>query len=746
LELFTRQIESLMGQSYKNWIGIISDDCSSPGIYEQVCGITQRDPRFHVRRPLQHLGFYANFEHCLSLVPPEAESVALCDQDDYWHPDKLDVLLAAFRPGTTLVYSDMNIVDDSGRILFPTYWSARCNNYTSFASLLLANTITGASSMFRRSLLETLLPFPRTPGAPYHDHWIGCVALAAGEIGYVDRPLYDYVQHPRNVIGHFVPQVPSWFQNLRTLLRNPGALKQALSYWRSIYFGDVLRLQVSASVIQLRAAHLLSPRKRRTLRRLERLDTSLTALIWLVLRPLRRVWRGNETLAAETRLLRGVLWKHWTVLQARLARRPGRSPAAQPTPAQSPTLGAERNLLTGVEVIRHKVAPLPLRISRSEPKRVNLLIPTIDFTYLFGGYLAKLNLARKLAETGFAVRILIVDYCEYRPDRWRSQLREFEGLENVLDSCELAYAFDRSRHVPVSPHDVFVATTWWTAYIARDATRQLGRDTFLYLIQEYEPFTFPMGSLASMAAETYTWPHYALFSTSFLREYFRQQSLGVYGPQGAGGDLRAATFNNAVTRVEPVTRQGLASRPRRKLLFYARPEDHAARNMFELGLLALGAAIEEGRFGESWEFTGVGAVSSAGRIPLAGPRCMRLLQRRSQAEYSQLLAEHDLGLSLMYTPHPSLVPIEMAAAGMVVVTNTFGNKTSEALGAISRNIIAVQPSLEALAAGLRAGVARVEDFEARALGSRVDWPRNWEEALNPGVMERVSSFLKELAP
>ena len=48
----------------------------------------------------------------------------------------------------------------------------------------------------------------------------------------------------------------------------------------------------------------------------------------------------------------------------------------------------------------------------------------------------------------------------------------------------------------------------------------------------------------------------------------------------------------------------------------------------------------------------------------------------------------------MYTPHPSLVPIEMASAGMLVVTNTFDNKTAEALAAISPNLIPAEPGME----------------------------------------------------
>ena len=37
-------------------------------------------------------------------------------------------------------------------------------------------------------------------------------------------------------------------------------------------------------------------------------------------------------------------------------------------------------------------------------ERVNLLIPSIDLQHFFGGYIAKLNLARRLAARGLRVR------------------------------------------------------------------------------------------------------------------------------------------------------------------------------------------------------------------------------------------------------------------------------------------------------------------------------------------------------
>ncbi len=135
----------------------------------------------------------------------------------------------------------------------------------------------------------------------------------------------------------------------------------------------------------------------------------------------------------------------------------------------------------------------------------------------------------------------------------------------------------------------------------------------------------------------------------------------------------------------PPTAAELTARSPRRLLFYARPEQHAARNMYELGLLALDRALAAGAFA-GWELHGIGTVEGGRRIALGGGASMDLLPRSPQAGYADVLRAHDVGLALMYTPHPSLVPIEMASAGMVCVTNSFENKTAAAMAAISPNL------------------------------------------------------------
>ncbi len=757
VELFTRQIESIRNQTNRDWVCLISDDCSDPDIYEAIARLVDGDRRFILRRNSSRLGFYHNFEKCLASVPEGVSFIALADHDDWWQMGKLAALRAEFDDATTLVYSDMNIVAEDGAKIAATYWTTRRNNYRNLGSLFLANTVTGAACMFRRSLLNYLLPFPDRIGVAFHDHWIGCTALTLGKIRYIDRPLYDYVQHRGNVIGYYVPPRQGLAAvTLRALkLLSPwhwkAALKAHFIRAKEIYFNDLLRIKHLAWILQLRTAGQMAPTKQRVLRRLTRLDTSWRTSAWLLARGLLSRRRISVTMGAETCLLRGIWWRMClgvlTRIRARpwdraslhdyLARlRPALRPAAPPQP-EGVLGGLER-----VEAITQKIAPLAVRVTPAAPRRVNLLIPTIDFNYVFGGYITKFHLARTLAAEGYNVRIITVDYCDVQPARWRHQLSAYPGLEQLLDRVEIAAGFPRSREIDFHPDDSLIATTWWTAHLAHEAARALGQARFTYLIQEFEPFTFPMGSYATLADQSYTFPHFGVFSTELLRDYFRRHGLGVFAEGPEAGERHSVAFENTITNVGPIAVSDLAGRSPKKLLYYARPEPHAARNMFELGIAALTRAAQAGLFASGWELYGIGTVGGARTIPLGYGVMMRLLPRQTQETYRDVLRSHDLGLALMYTPHPSLVPIEMASAGMWTVTNTFANKTEAALKAISSNLIAVPPTVDGVLHGLRQAVAQSDNYEERVRGACVSWSTTWEQSFHAGVMARIKEFFE----
>ena len=90
---------------------------------------------------------------------------------------------------------------------------------------------------------------------------------------------------------------------------------------------------------------------------------------------------------------------------------------------------------------------------------------------------------------------------------------------------------------------------------------------------------------------------------------------------------------------------------------------------------------------------------------------------------------------LMDSPHPSLLPIEMASAGLLVVTNTYGIKNQEYFSGISKNIKAVSPDPESLAHALIELSGQVDDFDRRIEGSKINWPHDWDEALPISAIE-----------
>ncbi len=758
IDLFTRQIESIRNQSHSNWVCVISDDSSRPEILENIQAITTQDKRFHIFPGSARLGFYNNFERSISLAPDEAEYIALSDQDDYWHPDKLETLLSQFDESTTLVYSDMNIVDEKGTRIANTYWTTRPNNFTNFASLLMANTITGAASLFHRKLLPYILPFPEKVGHPYHDHWIACAALALGKVKYVDRATYDYVQHSGNALGHYAPAERSLRQRVRgamlALMYLGNWLRVSLANWQLVYFYDLIREQLMCKVIELRCGEQLTSDKKKSLSRITHVDESLTAFAWMATRGLKDGGRRRETLGAEQVFLLATVWKKFTDFKLWLGYGTSENtryiatvppltklaPSEPQAATDPPPLLLQR--FSQVQFTQQKIAPLRLRISIAAPRRINLLIPNIDLKHFFGGYITKLNLARRLAEAGFNVRLVIVDICDYLPSVWRRQLQLYDGLEQLFDKVETVYAYDRNKLLTVSEDDVFMATTWWTAHIAHQATKTLKKSKFIYLIQEYEPFTFPMGTFASLANQTYGFPHYAIFSTELLRDYFRQNRLGVFSASVGKGEQDSISFQNCITSVGAVRLEEIADRTPKKLLFYARPEAHAARNMFEMASLALSEAIAAGYFQGEWEFYGIGTVGTLANVELSNGVHITLYPRQTQEKYREILREHDLGLSLMYTPHPSLVPIEMASAGMLVVTNTYANKTAEKLRSISSNILAVEPTIKAVTLGLKEAAAQIDDYDRRVKGAEVEWSTTWQESFDETFMEGVMHFIE----
>jgi glycosyltransferase involved in cell wall biosynthesis len=295
------QLDSIRAQTREDWVCLISDDCSSHESFEALSAAVAGDARFVLFGSERRLGFYRNFERALGMVPRDASLVALADQDDRWGPRKLEVLARAIG-SAQLAYGDARIVDRSGQVLQSTFWTERRPNTRDLASLLFANSVTGAAALFRRELLDVALPFPSVPGQPFHDHWLALVALARGDLSYVDEPLYDYVQHEGAVLGHGGAPSPSEVDAAAKGSRRS-------ERWRQAYREDYRRILGFAQSLDERCGPLRDRRKRRSLERVLTSERSLLAPAWLGVRLARRSFGRSDTGGAERTLLAALAWR-----------------------------------------------------------------------------------------------------------------------------------------------------------------------------------------------------------------------------------------------------------------------------------------------------------------------------------------------------------------------------------------------------------------------------------------------------
>jgi len=98
----------------------------------------------------------------------------------------------------------------------------------------------------------------------------------------------------------------------------------------------------------------------------------------------------------------------------------------------------------------------------------------------------------------------------------------------------------------------------------------------------------------------------------------------------------------------------------------------------------------------------------------------------------------------MLSPHPSYPPLEMAASGKLVVTNSFSVKTAERMRALSPNIIVADPTAESVAAALENAAGRINvGLPSYDLSGSVSLPLSWDDSLSeivPLLLQRIRAL------
>lgn len=372
---------------------------------------------------------------------------------------------------------------------------------------------------------------------------------------------------------------------------------------------------------------------------------------------------------------------------------------------------------------KHIQSCSPLRlfvVPASQPRRISLVTDSINRGSLYGGVGTSIIMAALVAQATQS-RLRIVT---------RTERAQPSGLDIVLStygivlSHEVEFAFapagDPSYEIDFFEDEQFITTSWWTTAATLASVRG---EYITYLLQEDERMFYAYGDEHLRCSQ--------ILGNTDIRFVINTQLL--FDHLVASGLDNVAThgmwFEPSFPRDVFHPRERVAGE-KRKLVFYARP--HNARNLFYFGIGLLEAALARGIVNlDEWDIVLMGKDIPKLRFD-EGRYTAKRLENLSWTEYAALAGQTDLALSLMYTPHPSYPPFDMAASGAVVVTNRFGNKQD--LGAYSKNIICgdlqLEPMLDALARGIAlAGDAgqRTLNFQANQLGT--DWKASFAEVV-----------------
>jgi glycosyltransferase involved in cell wall biosynthesis len=200
LKLLKAQLDSIIAQSHKNWKCILLCD-GDLETKELLAPILRFESRFRIESTIENHGVWTTVENLLKMsVKEDVDFIALADQDDIWHKNKIaEQIISLLWSNKKVTSCDSIITTTSGKIVRNGLRNR--SRFITYSSLLLANEVSGASLLMRREFVGISLPFPGMSSRMHHDHYLALLAFRMGELHLSNFKLYNWVQHEKNLSG-----------------------------------------------------------------------------------------------------------------------------------------------------------------------------------------------------------------------------------------------------------------------------------------------------------------------------------------------------------------------------------------------------------------------------------------------------------------------------------------------------------------------------------------------------------------
>ncbi len=259
-----------------------------------------------------------------------------------------------------------------------------------------------------------------------------------------------------------------------------------------------------------------------------------------------------------------------------------------------------------------------------------------------GGHLNIFRFIKYLEDAGHQNKIYI--YTQHKPGK----------INDIINLMGDSYPELKAKMIwinngsDIDSADGIFSTSWETCYPSFNSSAKGKR---FYFVQDFEPYFYPVGSLYSLAENTYKFGFYGITAGKWLATKLKKDYCMETDYYSFGSD------NNIYNHIN--------STPRKEIFFYARP--HTERRGFEIGIMTLDLFHQQH---PEYKINLAGWDISNYHIPFPYNNLKTLEINQLNDLYNKCAA----GLVLSYT-NMSLLPLELLSSGAIPVMNEGSNNS-----------------------------------------------------------------------
>lgn len=163
-EFIRDTVESVLAQTFTDWELLIGDDSPNDATWDIIQEYIQKDSRIKAWHHTPNKGIVGNMNSLIAQISPNSEYVTFLEGDDRFTSNNLEEKIKIFEhfPKVQLVYSDLDFIDGSGKIILKSFFNYRDIPFfqneiiqkDTFILLPAGPIASWSTSMVRRQMIE----------------------------------------------------------------------------------------------------------------------------------------------------------------------------------------------------------------------------------------------------------------------------------------------------------------------------------------------------------------------------------------------------------------------------------------------------------------------------------------------------------------------------------------------------------------------------------------------------------------